>query len=195
MRYNMKKILALFTLLLLTLILLSSGCASKPPTPPPEKNYTNAENPNNYILLNNTSKTVFIHTGSGENYKGTYVETETDYTFFIDGGSSQVFEKLDNVSIAIVPKEKKYLDPIDSSKYIKFNTNDKSFALSLYGFSFKGYYDEEYTSYSLFPDIGPYTFPIGKSITKIDDEHIGLNIGIGTIEFTLEKSPIFKLKP
>jgi hypothetical protein len=187
----MKKILALLTLLLLTLPLLTSGCTQTPP-PSTEKKYTNIDNPSDYILLNSTDNTVFLHKGSVGNYTGTYNETNAGYTLFLSDGSTPVYYRPTKDSICMVQTEKKYVDPTDSNTYIEFNINDKTFAFVKYGISLIGKYEETDTDYTLVPDI--QNFPIGLKIPKIDNEHIGLNIFIGTIEYVHVKVPIYKLE-
>jgi hypothetical protein len=99
MKYNekvltfMKKLAYIF---IIAVLLFASGCAAK------ETKYASVKNPEMYIVFHNDEgKTAFYHSVGVENYKGTWAETDTDYTFFVDDGSSLVFQKMDDGSIGM----------------------------------------------------------------------------------------------
>ncbi|AKB19537.1 hypothetical protein MSWHS_2674 [Methanosarcina sp. WWM596] len=81
------------------LALLVSGCAEK------ETKYVNSENSEKYIVFSNDEKhTAFYHSGGTENAKGTWTETEDEYTFWIDddNGGNVIFKKLKDGNIGLV---------------------------------------------------------------------------------------------
>lgn len=180
------KLLALILLILVVAVIIFINI------PPSKKTFVNIDNSNDYITLNPADKTVFQHQGSLGNHTGTYKEMDTDYTFFIDDGSSRTYQKLDEKSICEVQTDKKYIDPVDPSTYIDFNLNDKTFTFVKYGISLGGNYEETDTSYMLSDTV--QSIPVGLTITKIDNEHIGLHTILGTIEYVLVKVPIYKLE-
>ncbi len=89
-------------LIILILALLASGCASK------EMKFVNANSPDKYIQFNNDeTHTAYYHSGSTENAKGTWTETEDEYTFWIDDdkGGNVIFKKLEDGNIGLVYDE------------------------------------------------------------------------------------------
>jgi hypothetical protein len=89
----MKKLVYIF---IIAVLLSTSGCAAK------EQKYAATKNPELYVVFNNDQeKTAFYHSAGVENYKGTWEETDTDYTMFIDDGSSLVFTKMEGGKIGM----------------------------------------------------------------------------------------------
>jgi hypothetical protein len=89
----MKKFVYIF---IITILLFASGCAAK------ETKYAAAKNPEMYVVFHNDEgKTAFYHSAGVENFQGTWTETKTDYTMFLDDRSSLVFEKMDDGSIGM----------------------------------------------------------------------------------------------
>lgn len=88
-------------LIILILVLLASGCASK------EMKFVNANDPGKYVQFNNDEEqTAFYHSGGTENAKGTWTETEDEYTFWIDdNGGNVIFKKLEDGNIGLVYDE------------------------------------------------------------------------------------------
>ena len=90
----MKKLIIILCLF----IIFASGCTAK------DQKYVSEHKQDRYVQFNNDQgHTAFYHSGSTENYKGTWTETETDYTMFLDtDGSSLVFKKLEANKIGLV---------------------------------------------------------------------------------------------
>ena len=68
-----------------------------------EKKYVAKGNPSTYIIFNSKDNTFFYHGEGEQNYKGTYIETPTDYSIFFEDGSGVVYTRYQNDSISLLP--------------------------------------------------------------------------------------------
>jgi outer membrane lipoprotein-sorting protein len=86
-------------ILLLLIGFFMSGCIEK------EQKFVCTQAPEKYIVFSNDERqTAFYHSGGVENVKGTWTETEEEYTFWIDedNGGNVIFKKLEDGSIGLL---------------------------------------------------------------------------------------------
>jgi len=89
--------------------LAGSGCLIT------EKKYVIPGNQNVYLIFNTKDHTVFYHGEGTQNYQGTFIESDTDYSIFFQDGSGVIYTKFENGSIALKPENNPVFEMVEST--------------------------------------------------------------------------------